>query len=284
MHSDNGTQPTLPQPITAAPYVVLPVSEAGTATGALVWWQLSGTLRAEALEAAWAAAGLNPEALPRAPQAEIVRRRAFRRQLRVGLRAQESEAVRAASAALVESERGASPAGDIPVELRTELRPSDARPEYDVLTHTEVSAWLVKRVAAADAVGLREGGGLYFVPRAKLDGFRRECAALRAASGHTVHACPAAHSEDVVGAVLSGLRAEATELYGRIERDLTENEVGTRAIESRRCAIVALRAKLGRYEALLGEALPDITERAGLLDAALVQAALAKMAAATEAT
>jgi hypothetical protein len=147
---------------------------------------------------------------------------------------------------------------------RTQLQPAD------------VSGWLLWLLNShVNAVGLRDRGGFYFVPKDRLPQWRMVVEAVKQASQHQMFEIPAMQAEETVAAVLSAVRKEAEEAMGSIEAALLEDgEMATKSINAAERKLVAVQAKVDSYVQLLGCDLPDLTERNLRLKGALVAARL----------
>lgn len=118
----------------------------------------------------------------------------------------------------------------------------------------DVSSWLISEVLHCDALSLRDTGGVYFIPRHALDTWRRRVAALESVSACRVHMVPAMNSEEAFDAVLTSLLEECVSFTEQLDADLTDGELGARALRHRSEQAVAFLEKLDRYSALLGAA------------------------------
>jgi hypothetical protein len=168
--------------------------------------------------------------------------------------------------------------GDLPhgpdLALADQIRA--AIPLYQhLLSASDISQWLCQALDALEAVSLRERGGFYFLPAG--DGvaeWDRLIEVLHKVSAHRVFALPAAHSDDVVEAVLRGLRAEATDELKRLEEYMA-GDLSTKGLNSATRKLEALQKKLANYSALLGLELTAFTEQAEQLLGAVQAARLA---------
>lgn len=142
-----------------------------------------------------------------------------------------------------------------------------------MLSGTDISTWLLSILdRRVSAVGLRQRGGIYFVPRDQVDAWHRVVRALRSISGHQLFEIPAMRSDEAVEAVLAAVRREAQEKLQQMEDYLCSDKVSTRGINSWTRALEKVQEKTARYAALLGAELPDLEQKeehcAGLLVAA----------------
>ena len=145
------------------------------------------------------------------------------------------------------------------------------------VTQGDIAGWLPRIVADADAVALRDTGGVYFVPRHALHHWREMVAAVRACSAHGVLGVPALAVDETIDAVMDAVVAEAER-----EADRTDAQVlaglGERALETRKRETEALEQKLGRYESILGKRLEDVRERVMRVQAGIAAAILVAVA------
>jgi hypothetical protein len=143
---------------------------------------------------------------------------------------------------------------------------------------TPISTMLSVRVSAMlDAVSLRNGGGVYFVPRHALATLDRVKAALGAV-GCKVYALPAMSSADAVESVLDALQAESDVLISNMEDGLIESDLGPRACQGKAKECDAHLEKLEKYESLLGCKLESIRDRIASLSSDYTAAALEALA------
>lgn len=142
-----------------------------------------------------------------------------------------------------------------------------------VLTANDYSSWLLGLLQThVRAVGLRDRGGFYFVPRDMVEAWRKLVAVTRAVSGHRMHEIPALHSDEAVEAVLSGVHREAEAQFARLEGYLAGGEWSTRGLNAVERDLAAAQDKVRKYADLLGVALPDLEQKAIQLGGALVVA------------
>lgn len=138
-----------------------------------------------------------------------------------------------------------------------------------------MSRWLSRVVYEADAVRIRDGGGVYFVPSgAALDKWRAMSKAVLAASLHTIYEIPAMNSDGAVKAVLDAIQAEADKESDSLENDLDAARAGkpgysAKVLARRDHHAEAVEAKLERYEQLLGVYMDGAKERLARIRAAM---------------
>jgi hypothetical protein len=144
----------------------------------------------------------------------------------------------------------------------------------NVLVPMDISYWLLGLLGQEfDAISLRERGGMYFVPNAHLSTWRKLVQALRMCSAHKVYEIPAMRTEEAVEAILDAVRREMHAKFQEFEEYLL-GETSTRGLNVWERELANASAKAEKYAALLGVALPDLTQRAETLQGALQGARL----------
>lgn len=249
---------------------VVTVSEVpeGVACGELVFWKLAGEVDALQLGIAWVVSGLSPSLLLRAPSPKVALTRALaewkgRRRL--------VRPLDGGGYALVDERDTAGTLewhtrchvnldaqGKIVVSANSngtsevpELREAHERFQ-GTLDHSDVSAWLCKLLEHCDAVALREGGGVYFVPAHRAALWDLMVGAVRKVSAHVVYNLPALRTAGAVEAIMDAMAAEVSRVVGQIQEDLADGDLGERAKQTRQRAAGDLERKLGEFEQLLG--------------------------------
>jgi hypothetical protein len=274
---------------------VVAVTEQMEEAGAIVLWHLNGEIDGELLKNAWISNGLDPDILPSMPSNETALRRTAmqykeKRQLVRMLPNRSGWAV----VGEVGSEGKLSyhqlfdftldKDGGIVATVHDEQAfiasggAAKATAIFDAsraqLTHNDVSFWLARLVQNVDSIRLRDSGGVYFIPRNRLDEWRTFVAAIRAASSHVIYEVPALRSDEAVAAIIDSLTREAEEEAKGIETELDQGELGGRAIKSRAARCQAMSQKVSAYEELLGQSLDVLRERLEHLQASIAMAAL----------
>ena len=147
-----------------------------------------------------------------------------------------------------------------------------------IMTANDVSSWLLHVVRGyVHAVSLRERGGFYFVPRDQMEKWKTVMGCVRAVSDHKLFEIPAMQSEEAVEAILEAVRKEADGQMTDLETYLA-GEVSTKGLNAWERTLELTQAKMERYAALLGVALPDLESKAETLQGALVAARIKKAA------
>jgi hypothetical protein len=138
----------------------------------------------------------------------------------------------------------------------------------------DVSAWLIAQCNRLAAVSIRDGGGVYFIPRANLPEWERITRAAQSANASTFCDVPALPTESVVRAVLDAMRAEAEQAYAAIEEEINDGKLGARALASRAERCSAIAAKIVGYEELLDAKMTDLRAKLSDLQAGIAAAIL----------
>lgn len=256
---------------------VVVVPDLGSRAGAMTWWRLSGVLDYDTLKQKWSEADLPPNELPALPSEHTALRRALanhRRGPRTLLRS--------------------LPGGGFAVvdeEFDADYNVEDEDPEYSVrfkvwldmdelamkfdrnmpeqegraitsayvrarreLHATDLSAWLVRRVTALNAVGLRDTGGIYYVPENAAARWSALADLLKAISTSRIFEVPALRTDRAVEAIMDAVLTETTEGLQTITQalDARADEMTARGLRGKIGACEKLAQKLALYEHLLG--------------------------------
>ena len=127
---------------------------------------------------------------------------------------------------------------------------------------SDITKWLTDLFAdhAIKAVAMKDNGGLYFVPRPELATFGKVKRALcEAASSCKLYEMPAFKATDAVSAALDGIAHEAQAAIAKLEIELAAPEgVGARAARNRVNEITVILDKVRGYEILLGRSFEDV--------------------------
>lgn len=235
--------------------------------GLVTWWQLSGITSWEHLRDGWLQAGLPEEQLP--PTVGMVT--GLRRALRQfeGARTLIRPIDRSGYSVVDETSDAAAKALDYSTRfsawieddvLCTRGLDSTERmhllgrvmAELQVLDPSDVSSWLVGLVRGAQAVRLRDSGGVYFVPEHSAALWSQIGDVLRLVSGHRVHELPTLRTGKAVEAILDALTVEAEQASRELAEELDTGDLKARALRTRANRCDEMAAKLRSYESLLG--------------------------------
>ncbi len=292
---------------------VVAVDEHVPSAGAIVWWRLSGRVDYEALKTAWLAEGLDEKEMPTACSPATALRRAAntlreaRRLVRplgrgngfaivkervVGPASGDAEpapeleydvlckvTLDAVGRVKVEGVSAYDDTSEFIERMRREVSVA-----YDAalgqLETEDFSNWLVRLMPRLDALGLRDTGGVYFIPPSHSGKLASVARVLGAVTNHSINRVPAMRSDEAVSAILDALTAEATAEAEAMEKELDDAKLGAKGYQNRITACDAVESKVARYEALLGCKLDEIRERLETLRANLSVAVLKADAAA----
>lgn len=281
---------------------LIAIMDGNKAAGVIVWWRLVGGLNLVALETAWDEQGLDRRWLPSEPTPVVALGRAVA-ELRNGQTLVRSLPGRQGGW-VVKAERVVQDAdGEKDLDYTTELKAhldDVGRPHVSPAWHqhadkvrerfahysstliqADVSPWLCRLMARINAVSLRDTGGVYFVPPFAIPEWEKITAALRAASAHVISNVPAMKSDEAISAISDAVGQEAEQALDAILREFekagepdADVKLGKRALENRAEATKKVEAKVAAYEAILGQKLEQLHERAETLRAMLTAAAL----------
>lgn len=155
-------------------------------------------------------------------------------------------------------------ANDTEVVVRGPRASLDVQGAYDraraSLATTDVGNWLCDTLTKLGGIGLRDRGGVYFVPQDRVDIWERVVAALKTCSSHRVHTIPAMRSQDAVEAILTALTADTKAACDAMVEDIGSSTLGKRALETRENQTADLLARVDRYEGLLGTQLDELRD------------------------
>jgi hypothetical protein len=283
-----------PSPVAGSGGLVV-VPDAGDAAGAIVWWRLSGTVNHEILKAAWVAAGLDEDELLSPPSGADALRAAVNGQrarhvLARPLPTGDGWAIVRESADAAANDlawaTGLKVLRDEADALRFE--PADHPAAEQIATDYAAAlqahasgtfgAWLAVQARRLGAVGLRESGGVYFLPRDVTAAWAQRTAVLKGISSHVFATVPAMRTEDAVSAVLDALEQEAGGEAAELEAEVMAGGMSPRKLSGRAEKAEAMLAKVERYGRTLGAAMPALVARLEQLKATIAAAALVAQA------
>lgn len=278
------------------------VTDSQGSTGSVTFWTLSGVVEFTKLEAAWRRAGLDPALLPPRTSPKTALRRAMDT-----LVTGQGSMVKAGSEPgwLGHFVRGKDAAGKPTFGMAVEacvaanphheplLRTADGEPveegvadvivlgylrELRTIHHHDLSSWMVTSLRRANAVSLRESGGLYFLPAGfGLNEWRAMGEVLAEATHCRVFEIPAMASKMAAQAVLDALTREVREYVEGIDEQL--GKVGSRALATRKTELAAYVGKLSVFEGVIGEKLEGLRAQIAAVEGKVAHAALAAMGA-----
>ncbi len=266
--------------------------------GAVCWWRLSGVMEHDTTRAVWETLGLDMDLLPNAVTPAMALRRAtyYYNKGRVLARSIGKGAGYALVQESVDDELNVhyrtlmsarlvareddnvvltfvpGDDGEVNEKLAAEIR---ARYERALATYSvdDISDWMANTLLPwVGAVGLRDRGGIYFVPRTAIGTWRNMVTAIREVSSHQVFEMPALSSAEAVDAILDAVSREAQELAEKMEQELIEDDLGVNALKHRAGKIDKALSKVGKYENLLGTSLDTLRARMETLSAQMAAA------------
>lgn len=147
----------------------------------------------------------------------------------------------------------------------------------------QVGHSMVAVLAKMGGTALRKTGGVYFVPGSKIDAWERVATVVErsAVSGvNKVYMIRHSMDEAAVRAVRDAIANEILADAKRMDEELQEDELGAKAIDTRKRQCVALQDKIALYESILGESLKDLNQAVDAVQMALGRAMLHEMAGA----
>lgn len=265
---------------------IVAVENSAASSGSIVFWKLGGSVNMSKLEAAWKSAGLSEDLLP--PKQEIlsVLKRTMkdfetndsivkpieRDQRTQGdgfavLRKQKSQ-VNGRALFVTAFEVILTPTGDLNfVDVAEGGIDEDARDllcirfqqEKKVIPHGVISGWLVSLAERCKAVGLRDTGGIYFIPKQHMLEWRTYVQTVQSCSSVRGFEIPAMHCKEAAEAVLDALNSEAAQMIDTIDAEM--QKVGVRALSSRERKLTDYTAKLNAYAGMIGDKLNAVTQK-----------------------
>jgi len=276
--------------------IAAPASAAASPlAGAMVWWRLAGDVSVDCITQALASTGIVP---PAAPTDETALKRALAKFARGGRKLARKMDGKGRRLAVVREMADESTQDDLDydIEIRATLEQNSTggvslvtrpyTPEIhdayeaarETLTSDDIGLWLVRSaIVRADGVSLREGGGVYFVPAHGLQAWRAVWEAIRSCAAHKTFEVPAfADDDSAVEGILDSLTQAVETGLAQIESKADEG-LGDRAAATQRKRVEDLRARVARYEGVLGAKATHLHEACDKLAAHSAFGALAKL-------
>jgi hypothetical protein len=280
--------------------------EGSEAAGAIVYWQLSGSVDLQDLTDALGTLTVIG-APPSAPSMEVVLQRAAQQAVSSKRQMVRPLDKRGSYAFVEESVDGQSALKyNQRLTMRVEKAGLDQPPYAVVLAHdpeadeplqaqvyanvnvfkglltaSDVSSWLLHVMEQVHGVGLRDRGGIYFIPNDCLALWRPLIAALRTVSDHKVFEIPAMRTEEAVEAILTAVRRDAEAALAEMEAYLA-GETSTKGLNAIDRRLEEVRVKAAHYAQLLGVQLPDLQAKIVTLTGAAQAARIVRDVAAEE--
>jgi hypothetical protein len=150
------------------------------------------------------------------------------------------------------------------------------------LPATAITDLLVQTVYACKGVTLRPAGGFYWVRESetqKLRDVAQVCEQASVRADTKVYLLSVSHDADSVRAIVDALTAEVGAATERIEGEIAEGEIGSRALKTRQEEALALRGKVQELAGILGVGLENLTARLDAVEMAAAKAILGTAAA-----
>lgn len=262
------------------------VSEHTGTAGAVTWWRLNGVIDYDRLVAEWKAVNLPLCDLPAPPSDSA----ALRRSLET-YRAPNTlvRSLPTGGFAIVDEDFESNDNDDPEYEVRfkvwideqemalcfdREMDEAELDTIHDTFTrcrrelhHQDVSAWLVTRCKAVQSIGLRDTGGIYFVPEQFAATWSALADLLARCSANRIYEIPALKNDRAVEAIMEAVIADAATEAEKLTKALDEKDLSARGLKGKATKCEALATKLRLYEELLGHKMVAIGERVQEIDA-----------------
>ena len=264
---------------------IIATTDGSAASGVITYWRLEGKLKLTRLKEAWLARGLKEEEVPGTPGMNTVLRRALETVAPQGSTIKSLKESEGYTVLRRTDERDAKQtwrstmsawfdtAGRLQVDGADHAAIEQAiDAEADLLHPTDVSPWLVRQAEKCAAVGLREGGGFYFIP-AGSDRWESVRDVLKSVSKHTIYLVPAMRSEEAANAVLDALTDEVKTTVNHLTEALAEATT-MRGIESKINKCSRVIGKIDLYDKALDMRLTFLREAMEELQSKFVQASV----------
>lgn len=261
--------------------------------GALSYWRLSGETTVDKLTAAWLAAGLNEDLLPKPVSGRVAVTRAVDA-LSVKIDANTHREVKQARGwwgivdatndghgnfthnqlgrACYDSKNQKVVVKDAPFTIEQQIRDNVALARTKLLPG-DITSWLVKLAEHCNAVSLRDKGGIYFIPRTQVDFWANVADAVAVAGDFKIFRIPALKTDEAIEAIVDAITQEAEQVGKVLLADLTkegDDAIGERALRSKTKNAEVLLGKIRSYEDLFDVKLDE--------QVAKIQAVAAKVA------
>lgn len=272
------------------------VEHGAKGAGAIVWWKISGPTMVAALSATWADMGLNEDLLMSPPTPGDALRRALAihaRTTKAGKQLVSSTGVENHYVVVLETPNATQDDVDhetiakASVDKQDGLTVSGAYRITDVLradyvanlttfNGEQISQWLSGTLLPAiNAVSLRVGGGLWFVPATHLEQWRTMVGVIQAVSAHVVFSIPALSTErEAIAGILDALSTEADQAAQKMEDELINQDLGPKALQNRMARLELVTLKVQSYEEMLGTSMETLRARLDHLNAQMAAAIL----------
>lgn len=260
-----------------------------TTAGAAIWWKLRDKTTRDKLEQALQNSGISEERwyLPEEPSAERCLRRALKelkeyRRLIRPLKGKKGWAIVHEDATEDDMEHATIVVARIDSDGCVRWKPTDRaydqlsvsqlnrmedevlasyQTQRNILNHGDMSQWLLRQVHNMNAVTLRDGGGVYFVPPSHVPHWQSIGEVLKAIGASRAYSLQAVKALDAMEAVFDALQDEAIDMVDKIREKLEEERYGVRALQNRVVLCEDFVDKVARYEKFLGTSMGRIHEQ-----------------------
>lgn len=145
------------------------------------------------------------------------------------------------------------------------------------LTSAQITALLVGVIASFNGTALRPKGGVYWLAGRHYDGWTVLCNAIEAAANSNVSIYTITHqlNEKTVRAVHDAVVKEIEDDVGQLYDAIMNEDLGQRALATKKTECEILRNKAKEYEAILSVSLKRLIENIDVVENAAITAALA---------
>ena len=149
------------------------------------------------------------------------------------------------------------------------------RVESGKMSAAKLGTVLVRCAQSMGGIPLRPRGGFYWMPEGKMGKWAQVAEIVAGANrGNKSYALKTTADVETLSAVSDALKAQVTKRLEAVEASLQSDDSGRRALASKEKEARALDELMQDYEAVLGEALDDLRDRAEEAEAAAAMAIL----------
>jgi hypothetical protein len=144
---------------------------------------------------------------------------------------------------------------------------------------------LTTAVSRLSGIPLRESGGVYWIPRDKLDDWATYARIVeKAGTGTMVHVMQTAADASSLRAIKEGILADIQSDVDQIMKDIETGDLHEAALEAREARADSLRKRLLEYEGILGETLGDMRKVLDITKESISEAVVMRTALSTTQT
>lgn len=255
---------------------LIAVAAGDEVTGGVVYWQLTGVVDRSTLVAAMESRGLEDKDAPALASPELALGRAMRelqarnilvRRLKgaggwavlhereVNAKLETEQTVRIYLSGEKDQEVvkfEAQPGFEAQAQIEFDRAVAEYNKQRAALNVTDLSSWLVKVSVKLDGIPLRDRGGMYFVPRASIETFRKVKESLMEVSGCQVYEIPAMHSTETVKAIFDAVGRDAQSFVSDVEGEYNMG-MGKLAAKNRKEEVEEILKRVRSYAKLLNQ-------------------------------